>query len=282
MRKFIGLVLLIMQLSVFSQVKLYPNLGIGKTYNRMLDKNDYLDVYNDGSTGFRNDGSLVIYMGFEIEKKFKSNNFDFKYGFTYLSLAATTYSDPSKESLYGAGFDITGTGQNTFGLFYSKDLEIRFNNIFKSKNPNVIRKNKSVIIRPYGGVNINHIQWSVNWGNTIGIQNDSLPSDVKYGWDVYDEDNKYKAVKNKNGVSVETGVRLTFKTDKERLSFIFMYNQGITDYLQSRYTKYITKIDKTVSSRFATNGTFISICASYPITIQNPKGQRRSDRKLLN
>ena len=61
-----------------------------------------------------------------------------------------------------------------------------------------------------------------------------------------------------------------------------MYNQGITDYLQSRYTKYITKIDKTVSSRFATNGTFISICASYPITIQNPKGQRRSDRKLLN
>lgn len=265
----------------FSQITFYPNLGIGKTYNRMLDKNDYLDVYRDDIKGWKGDGSLVIHMGFEIEKKYKHHNLDFKYGFTYLSLAARSYSNPQKKPYHGTGSDIVGTGQNTFGLFYSRDFILSSNAIFKTTNSN--RKNRSLIFRPYGGININHIQWSGNWGNTFQIVNDTVPSDIKYGWDLVDETNKYKAVKHKNGFSVETGIRVTYKVqNKEKLSLIFMYNQGITDYLETRYTTYIPSVSKTTSSRFASNGTFLSICLSVPFKIQNVKGERRKDTRLAD
>ena len=296
MRKFIGLVLLIMHLSVFGQVKLYPQVGIAFANTRMIGKSQFLKTKQMESSQ---------YFGLSLEKQFERHSL----GVNFLISDIILHSKFYYQGQYGGeGRKVSGIGttQNLIGFNYSYDWFgvnwFRINKKVTGSMPVVDEynlANKKYLlnfrIQPIVGLSLVKVvdtNWdgcrfdpvdsskvSLDGGTSLGIGGDD-------GWD-YGPQGSNKIVNHEWGMALQFGFRTQFvKNGKDRLVLGFIYNQGLTTLLKTTFTTNILQNKGTTyiteTAMYGGRGSFLSIYASYPITLVNKKGERRSDRKLLN
>ena len=254
----------------------------------MMTKDLYVSSYNN---------RLNEYQSLSLEKTF---------GKHIIGLNATrseVWLQAKVSEQYNGGFKITtGTDMYLFGLrYYYKLLRVKkiLLNTTSKYNPMPVldgynRKNKKYLLNfevlPFFGLDYNKVNHNTHWDGfdpKMFSDTSDAPSTISFGSLAPFTYIKYgsgdKVVKNYHGASIQFGFRIQFKKqDKDRLLINFLYNQGLVPLLYSPLMYYNSSLDYTIKSNFQSRGTFWSINASYPITIVNKKGERRSDRKLLN
>lgn len=263
----------------FSQIKLYPELGMAFTNNRMAGGNQQHIKAQQLN--------LNHHFSFELEKKIKNYAVSLAVLTTGVNLS-TKYYSPTEgwllgRSLIGTSFELFGVRLKTKEL-YTLQRASNLNSTDNSLNERFDNNRRKLVVTPKFGLFFTRLQNT--WWQSIESDSSttepqetssSITLSTNDGWDVGPEGST-KIEENKYGASLQFGLDFQFrKLNREGLRLSLFYNLGLNTLLNTTYTVSIEGDIKTV--RMKTNGSYLGFCVSYPITILKAKGNRRWDKK---